>query len=529
MGGLQPPDTDNMQVPAKVIALALVILMVVVTLIGYIQRSPIIHIALVAFPFLLLMMSNPGAWFVAIMGLERSGLIFPGIPQGLQIVHVMMTGFVALMIARNIILKPPSIKWSLSEYAVYAFLLIIGVTIAVRGFGLRALGGESWGGMGYIKLFVAAGLFLTAKYIRLNSRQIKMAIVLMLLLSFVPAISQVIFIVSGGSIYQQYMFVQAYVTGLVGSLIASETGRGVVRLQMFSGVATNLLLVSLILIPFRGAGRFFSILGVIGAFVSAGLSGFRGNLMLIAGILVLYVIFISEKNRMLRLVQLAVPAVAIYIALIFMAESLPLPAQRAVSWFPLVETAQVARMDAEGSSQWRVEVWKLAWQEVPRYLWIGKGYALDPGLMMSPSVRRDSILTALATQDYHNGPLSLLLVFGLPGLLVGSSFLILSSIELIRRSRTLGDDPFIRRFYYVFLARYLYLTFSFFFVFGDARDSFVQAFVLAAFLGVTSRSQQPVEADVMPVSAPARPVHERNPWAPSVSYHRAACPTLPHR
>ncbi len=515
-----------MHIPAKVIALALIILTVVIALIGYIQRSPVIHIALVAFPFLFLMMNNPSAWFVAIMGLERSGLVFPGLPQGLQFVHVMMAGFVALIIARNIIIKPKTGKMVLSEYFVYAFLIIIGITIYFRGFGLRALGGESWGGMGYVQLFIAAGFYLTAKYIQLTPRQIKLSIVLMLLLSFVPAISQIVFVASGGRIYQQYMFVHAYVVGLLSSLEAAETGRGVVRYQLLSGVAINLLLVGLVLIPFRGAYRLLAILFVIAAFVSSALSGFRGNIMLVIGMMALFIFFISEGKRVRRLVQMGGVAMAAFVVLFFVADRLPMSAQRSITWVPFIETAPSARMDAEGTSQWRLDVWRLAWQDVPRYLWIGKGYALNPAELMSHSVRRDGVQMAVATQDYHNGPLSLLLVFGIPGLIVGSGFLIVSSIEVVRRIPTLGDDPFIRRFYIAFLARYLFSAVTFFTIFGDARESFVRAFIMLAFMNMAYRVQRPVvKEQVDAETTPRSPQLRRPEWAPAISFSQSARPS----
>ncbi len=513
-----------MQVPAKVIALALVLLTVLIALIGYIQRSPIIHIALVAFPFLFLMMSNPGAWFVAIMGLSRSGLVFPGIPQGLEVVHVMMAGFVVLIIARNIIIKPRSGKLALSEYFVYGFLAVIGITIFFRGFGLRALGGESWGGMGYIKLFIAAGFYLTAKYIQLTPRQIKLSIVFLVLFSFIPAISQVIFIASGGRIYQQYMFVHAYVAGLLGSLEAAETGRGIVRYQLMGTVAINLMLAALILFPFRRAYRFLVVALICGAILAGGLSGFRGTIMTVLGVVTLYIILVSEGQRIRRLFQLAIPVVIGFVILLLTVQQLPIPVQRAVTWVPFVETSALAQMDAEGSSQWRIEVWQMAWQEVPNYLWVGKGYALNPADITSMAARRDSVLMAVFTQDYHNGPLSLLLVFGIPGLLMGTGFLVASSYELIKRARNLGQDPFIRRFYFVFTARYIFSAVTFFVIFGDARESFVQAFVMMAFLNMAYRAERPVAAaepaEITPNQAPPR--RNGTAWTPAISFNRSA-------
>jgi hypothetical protein len=82
-------------------------------------------------------------------------------------------------------------------------------------------------------------------------------------------------------------------------------------------------------------------------------------------------------------------------------------------------------MDAEGSSEWRFDMWRDLWPKVPGYLLLGKGYALteqDYELMgggqfangADAAMDKSNIALAVAG-DYHNGPLSTLIPFGIWG------------------------------------------------------------------------------------------------------------------
>ena len=58
-------------------------------------------------------------------------------------------------------------------------------------------------------------------------------------------------------------------------------------------------------------------------------------------------------------------------------DRLPLNVQRTLSVLP-VPIDPVARMSAQTSSQWRIEMWKHLLPQVPQYLLLGKGYAFNP-------------------------------------------------------------------------------------------------------------------------------------------------------
>jgi hypothetical protein len=112
------------------------------------------------------------------------------------------------------------------------------------------------------------------------------------------------------------------------------------------------------------------------------------------------------------------------------AEKLPRSVQRAVSFLP-VRVDPVVKQEAQGSVQWRLEMWEVLRKEIPTYLLLGKGYAIDPTALefSAFNARRGYTMQAewaVLTGEYHNGPLSVLIPLGLGGAVTFGWFLVVS-------------------------------------------------------------------------------------------------------
>ena len=59
-----------------------------------------------------------------------------------------------------------------------------------------------------------------------------------------------------------------------------------------------------------------------------------------------------------------------------MANRLPNTFQRALSFLP-VNIDPAVRAEAQGSLDWRIEMWKALLPQVPQHLLLGKGYAIS--------------------------------------------------------------------------------------------------------------------------------------------------------
>src|SRR5713226_9167687 len=121
---------------------------------------------------------------------------------------------------------------------------------------------------------------------------------------------------------------------------------------------------------------------------------------------------------------------------------LPLSVQRSLSMLPL-EIDPAARADADASSQWRLEMWKVLLPQVRQYFFLGKGYAIDPAdlYLTGESMRRGlakSFEEAIVSGDYHSGVLSILIPFGVFGLMAFLWFLS-ASLRVLYRNYRYGD------------------------------------------------------------------------------------------
>jgi hypothetical protein len=113
--------------------------------------------------------------------------------------------------------------------------------------------------------------------------------------------------------------------------------------------------------------------------------------------------------------------------------------QRSLTVLPL-RLNRAAVQDAEDSSEWRLQMWRALLPEIPKYFWLGKGFAIDPtdlylaeiGAKMGTSASYESSLIA---GDYHSGPLTLIIPFGIFGVLTFIWFLIAGGRVLWRNYR----------------------------------------------------------------------------------------------
>src|SRR5207249_1607014 len=146
---------------------------------------------------------------------------------------------------------------------------------------------------------------------------------------------------------------------------------------------------------------------------------------------------------------------------------LPLSAQQTLSILPL-DLNPVARETADASTGWRLEMWKAALPEIPKYLFRGKGYALNPREVAETDLRlqgNESWTGAFMMGDYHNGPLSVLITFGIFGALAVCWFLYASFALLYRYVK--AGDPRLRCINSFLLAAFAARVVFFVFVFGS--------------------------------------------------------------
>jgi hypothetical protein len=197
---------------------------------------------------------------------------------------------------------------------------------------------------------------------------------------------------------------------------------------------------------------------------------------------------------------LSVGLLAFVVSIPFM-DQLPFTIQRSLSFLPLNVSEEV-KQNAETSSDWRVEMWKEVVPTVPQYLLIGKGYAIDSReqeMSMSIAENRSDAQddVAILAQDYHNGPLSLIIPLGIFGVLGFLWFLGAAWHVLLENSR--HGDPAHQQINTFLLGFFLVKVLFFFAIYGSFQND------LVIFTGIVGLSCALNGGIRRPATAPAKP------------------------
>jgi O-antigen ligase len=116
--------------------------------------------------------------------------------------------------------------------------------------------------------------------------------------------------------------------------------------------------------------------------------------------------------------------------------------QRSLTFLP-IKVHPMARQDAQGTLEWRLSMWKVVVHDVPQYLWLGKGYIFSSVdlFLIHESIQRgffELYEETLVTGNYHNGLLTLVVPFGLPG--AGAFvFFLFAGWRVLQRNYLYGD------------------------------------------------------------------------------------------
>jgi hypothetical protein len=243
-------------------------------------------------------------------------------------------------------------------------------------------------------------------------------------------------------------------------------------------------------------------------------AGFRSAVLFFA-IMFLCHFFLERLHRSRALpIVLLVAVLSIAIGLP-MVSKMPPMVQRALSFLP-VDIDPMIRMVADESTEWRLRIWQTVLPTVPRFLLVGKGYAIDPAEleMAGEYMSRDSAEAALVAGDYHNGPLTLLIPLGIWGA-IGFLWFVGASFRVLLRNYRYGDPELRRANMFLFLY-FLVKVLFFFFIFGSFHsDLFFFTGLVALSISVNGGVRGPV-----PVLA-AKPAFNR------LQLTRAARPIVP--
>jgi O-antigen ligase/polysaccharide polymerase Wzy-like membrane protein len=349
-------------------------------------------------------------------------------------------------------------------------LLLLGVVMYVTGkltggFGLRILSSENIGGKRYVVAFAAILGFLAMIARPVPANKTNRYIGMFFLGSVTDAMGSALPFL-GPQLYFLFLIFPienaGFVQGDFGSHIDRLWGLSMGCLGVFfyllarHGVAGTLNL--------RQPLRLIALLGVVAI---AGFGGFRSFYILMATTFLL-LLWMEGLLRSKYTTALLVGMLVTGVIVIPFSNKLPLSVQRTISFLPL-NINPVARYDALASTDWRVQMWQQVLPEVPKYLWLGKGMGISGAdlELASELAKRGSMTSqdiAILTGDYHSGPLSLIIPFGIWGVIAFLWFLI-ASIRALYLNYRYGDES-LKRMNTFLLAYFVARTINYFFIFG---------------------------------------------------------------
>ncbi len=338
-------------------------------------------------------------------------------------------------------------------------IVVVGVFIAIlSNHSLGAIVGQgSFGGKRYLHVILALlGCFVLGA-VRISPKWRVRVAVVFFLSNISYAVGDAFYLVGAPPILQMLFPSQiGFYEGMALGALSRYAGIGwaamcvVMVLQMYYGVR-GLLDFSR---PWRGAG-YLLFLGI------ALLGGHRVALVL--PLLIFLVQFFMEGLYRTKYAayMIVFGGLALSAAVIF-SENLPIAVQRALSFLPGKKSALAIR-DAEGTFEWRWEMWDVVFPQVPQVMWTGKGYLYSPvdqelAELGASTYIYSSFESSMVDGTYHQGFLTVIVPLGITTFF-GFTWFLWVGFKVLRNNLKYGDST-IRKVnlfvYSAFIARVIF-------------------------------------------------------------------------
>jgi hypothetical protein len=428
---------------------------------------------------------QPVLLVVSIPILYQSGLQLPGLGM-LNLFYIAILALGVVVVARSCMRQNLNIQINFTNISLAVFLLVVVMTMVIRGSGFRFLGSSAWGGFAYVQVLSTGILALLLPLVPISPKLWRVALLGMGIAAFLPAIVEALMLKSQ-FFYSLALFIKP--SAQIGaSLVAEQMDEGIVRYFSF-GLAALLFFLTVsacvnvkrfgVLISLPYYLLFFACMGV------AAFSGFRSRIIVLA-VFFAGLMYLSRAITVYKVMTACCAGILVYMTLFMYVDKMPLSMQRTVSFVPGIKGSVIVSQDAQGTVEWRLELWKMGWKTLPKYWLVGKGYAFNANEMDAAlrgvKYEGDLLAWAMVSGSYHNGPLSLLLGLGIFGLLSGLFFLFM----VIWRHWIFYRNPWqSERLRLMHLAFYTYfiINVGFFLLFyGDVIQSYPEMFFTFAIL-----------------------------------------------
>ncbi len=432
--------------------------------------------------------ARPLAWLV--IALQPAALIvpfFPGRPFWWELCALLAwpSLLVYFLVNRH---KLESLKFDRLEKR--ALLSLLGYVIVLvglmmyRGVGFRAFGGAQMGGRFYMQQLILAVVPVLMIATDLSKKQLLWATSVGWCMAFTYLVSDIAFSMNGGAM-QRVLYFFEVPTDAVNFVLDYEF-TGLRRYQSLWYVAAAGLACIWTLAPLRDLlGRYVLVAGpLMVGLLALGLGSGHRTLLILA-VMTLFFLALFQRywnplRAMLCFLAITGAAVFIYAA----ADKLPMAMQRSISFLPGIQVQALAARNASDTIDDRIGILKLAINDVPRYLFLGRGFGMERLDQLPSDAVYDNVWMGYINGIFYNGTLGLLLKTGLAGFIFSSMFvwwvsrMALAVVWLAWR-RSGEDQTWFDRVCFLICAQWFSLLVFFYCTHGDA-SLWVQNFSLSA-------------------------------------------------
>lgn len=413
-------------------------------------------------------------------------------------------------------IRVPEMTWPLM-----AMLGVVFYTMLLQGgFGLSFFGARTAGGSRYLMLILGALCFFALTAQPIPRERLNLYIGLFFLSGLTAAIGDFFALVPGVA-RPIFLFFPPSKHAFAGEFDVGQTRLFGVTLMAASAFRYILARYGVSGLMVTGSRlRLVVFLGITALSLVGG-----ARLTLLSSLLLFGVLFYLEGLHRTRLL-IPVVAVGVVVAAVTVAflPRMPFTVQRTLAFLPLpIDPA--AKLSADASSEWRLEMWRNLLPEVPRHLLLGRGLAVSDADLQAITNQAlsartpDQWLWAAITGDFHNGPLSVVLTFGVWGL-IAFVWLQIAGLRVLYLNYRNGA-PELRILNTYLFAQFLVQVVVFWFVFGSMYSETIIFTSMVGF-GVAANGgvcRQPVAQPApAPSARPAvpRPLRPRQPGRPPV-------------
>jgi hypothetical protein len=321
---------------------------------------------------------------------------------------------------------------------------------------LKVLGSASWGGSPYLLIFASAFFYRFSRNLRVTNKGVVAVIYLAVMVGIV------------NSVLLRVGFL---------SSVDELSEMNQVRLSWTKPLATALFPLALVI---NWKQKWVPWFIWLVAFGLLGLSGFRSRLISQL-VLTAAFFYFRSTNRRSYIIKAVLVGCCLWLAVIVVSPVLPPGLQRAVSFVPGVKISLAQSMNAQSSTEWRFEIWKECLNQVPEYALIGRGIAFNVWETITKlgafDVQQRSQWFMFLTHTYHSGPLTLLVDYGVPGLLVMLMIHFVFVRKCFRAGNIIsGENDYVYRFACFFAAMVLEQIFAYWALFGKTESLCVTIF-----------------------------------------------------